>query len=328
MLSPVADRTVLVTGGVGSFGQAFVRRILALRVHRVVVLSRDEAKQAAMRQAFDDPRLRFFVGDVRSLPRLMDAMRGVDVVVHAAAMKRIEVCEADPNEAVETNIVGTQNVARAAIANGVSRAVVLSTDKAAAPNTLYGATKLVAERLWINSNVYAAGTPTRFAATRYGNVANSRGSVMPLFRAQAAAGRPLTLTDPRMTRFWMGMDAAVDLVLLALRHMRGGEVFVPSLGAAPMHEVANAIAPDAAIQLVGLRPGEKLHEVLVTENEAPHTYAATFDDGCCYIIEPEARTWDSLGPPDFPRVPDGFTYRSDTADPLSPAALRALINAA
>lgn len=309
---------MLVTGGVGSFGRAFVARALEDGARRVVVYSRDEAKQAAMRAAMPDPRIRWFIGDVRDFDRLTDAVRGCEVVVHAAAMKRIETCEENPREAVATNITGTVNVARACVVEGVRRAVLLSTDKAACPNTLYGATKLCAERLWLASNVYAAGTPTRLAATRYGNVLGSTGSVVPVWRAQAARGEALTMTDPAMTRFWMPMDAAVALVLLALSEMRGGEVFVPKIGAASISTLADAVAPNthkAWRRLTGLRPGEKMHEMLVSAEEARHTH----DAGTHYVIEPEERTWGEVDGLPHPLVPAGFSYESHTA-PLQFAA--------
>jgi UDP-N-acetylglucosamine 4,6-dehydratase/5-epimerase len=321
----VAGRSVLVTGGTGSFGTAFTRRALDLGARRVVVFSRDEAKQAAMRAALDDVRVRYLIGDVRDAERVMDACRGVDIVVHAAALKRVEKCEADPNEAVATNIRGTQNVARACIERGIKRAVFLSTDKAAAPNTLYGATKLAAERLWCQSNVYAAGTDTRLAATRYGNVLGSTGSVVPLWRAQHAADGTVTVTDPAMTRFWMTMDAAVDLVLFALAEMRGGEVFVPKVGSAPILTLADAVAPGCAVRGVPVRAGEKRHETLLTEDEARNGY----DCGTHYRIEVD-RTWTEARQlcPGLP-LPDGFSYRSDTnPDRLDAATLRAMLGEA
>jgi UDP-N-acetylglucosamine 4,6-dehydratase len=254
-------------------------------------------------------------------------MRGVELVAHAAAMKRIETCEMDPHEAVKSNITGTWNVARACIAAGVRRAVLLSTDKAAAPNTHYGATKMAAERLWNASNVYAAGTPTRFAASRYGNVLGSTGSVVPLWRAQVARGEPVTLTDERMTRFWMGMREAVDLVLYALTAMRGGEVFVPRIGAAPVLDLARAVVeangtPYAPGHVVtGLRPGEKLHELLISSDEARHTH----DTGTHYVIEPESRTWDAVPPLAAPLVPEDFAYASDTARRLTVDEMRRML---
>lgn len=261
-----------------------------------------------MRAAIGDDRLRFAIGDIRDYPRLLDAMRDIDIVIHAAALKRVEVCEAQPNEAIATNIQGTQNVARACIERGVRKAILTSTDKAAAPNTLYGSTKLVAERIWNGSNIYSAGTATRFTTTRYGNVSNSTGSVIPTWRAQIASGS-ITLTDARMTRFFMSMDSAVALVASALSVMRGAEILVPKLRAASILELAGIVAPGVRYTETGIRPGEKLHETLITESEARNTY----DAGAYYIVEPESRTWGSVQPPPFPKVPEGFEYRSDTA---------------
>ena len=314
----------LVTGASGAFGQAFVRRLLRTDdARRIVVFSRGEAKQAEMRARFHDPedRIRWCIGDVRDSDRVMDACRGVDVVVHAAALKRIETCEADPNEATATNVFGTQNVARACIERGVKRAVFLSTDKAAAPNTHYGATKLAAERLWVASNVYAGALPTRFAATRYGNVLGSTGSVALHWREQKARHEPFTLTDGRCTRFWMRIEDAVDLVLLALHNMVGGEVFIPRLGASSVLDLARAVDPHWPVRETKLRPGEKLHETLVTEDEARRTH----DHGTHYTIEPEERLWEVAPPVSAPRVREGFTYRSDTARRLSVEELRGML---
>ncbi len=297
----------LVTGATGSFGHAFVRRVLDDGASRVVVLSRDELKQAAMAREFDDERLRFFIGSVTNGERVQMAMKGVDYVVHAAAMKRVDTCEMNPGEAVDTNILGTLTVAHAVIAAGVKKAVFLSSDKSCAPNTHYGATKLAAERLWIQSNVYAAGTPTRLAATRYGNVISSRGSVIPLFRMQAASGS-LTITDPSCTRFWMKLGQAVDLVLLAFDKMRGGELFIPRIPSASISVIAEAVAPNVPWRVTGIRRGEKLHETLISEDEARDT--REYADH--YRIEPE-RTWDEahadIG---GEALPAGFSYRSDT----------------
>jgi UDP-N-acetylglucosamine 4,6-dehydratase len=311
--SPLAGTRILVTGGTGAFGRAFVRRALDAGAARVAILSRDEAKQAALKATLTDPRLRWFVGDIRDAERVRLAMHGIDTVVHAAAMKRIETCEADPLEAVKSNITGTWNVAQACMDAGVSRAVLLSTDKAAAPNTHYGATKMAAERLWNAANVYAAGTPTRFAATRYGNVLGSTGSVIPVWRAQLARGEALTITDPRMTRFWMPMRDAVALVVTALAEMRGGEVFVPRLGAASVLTLAKATIGEAyhrhpAPRTIGLRPGEKLHEMLISADEARQTYDALTH----YVIEPAERTWADLPPLAWRKVAEGFTLASDT----------------
>ena len=318
----LSGRHVLVTGSNGAFGQAFVRRALADGAARVVALSRGEAAQAAMAASIADDRVRYLIGDVRDERRMRDACRGVEIVVHAAALKRIDSCESDPREAIATNVIGTLNVARACIDAGVSLAVFLSTDKAAAPATLYGATKLAAERAWNASNVYAAGTRTRFFSTRYGNVLGSTGSVVPLWRAQSKSGT-LSITDVRASRFWMTMTDAVDLVLLALADMRSGAVYIPKLDAARLTDLAYAIAPGCTLSHIGLRPGEKLHECLVTEDEARHTY----DCGSHYLIEPETRTWGGEPALLAPRVPLGFTYESDDVRSLSVDILRQMVAA-
>lgn len=312
---------VLVTGGTGSFGKAFVRFLLDFDAPASIrVLSRDEAKQAEMRSQFNDPRLRFLVGDVRDRDRMADACRGVDTVIHAAAMKRVETCEADPWEAVRTNVHGTENVMRASLAAGVRRAVLLSTDKAVAPNTLYGFTKATAERLWVAGNVYAAGTGTRFSATRYGNVLGSTGSVVPVWRAQAATGA-VQVTEPSMTRFWMRMEHAVDLVWNAVLTMRGGEVFIPKIGASTITTLAQAIAPECRLEITGIRPGEKMHEALIGPDEVRHT----FDAGGYYIVEPTTATWDHRPPLPHPQVGADFEYRSDTTRTLCTEELREMV---
>lgn len=310
-VSPLFGKAVLVTGGTGAFGNAFVRYALNHGARKVVVLSRGEAKQAEMQSAIGDTRLRMVVGDVRDATRVMDACRGIDIVIHAAALKRVEVCERDPNEAILTNIQGSINVARACIERGVRKAIILSTDKAAAPNTLYGSTKLVAERLWVQTNaVYAAGTKTRFAATRYGNVWASTGSVVSLWKSQADSGR-ITVTDPTMTRFWMKLDEAVDLVVLALREMNGGEVFIPKLRAARMDAVAEAVAPGCRHSISGIRAGEKLHEQLITDDELPTAY----DCGTHYVLSSEELSGRK-------KVAATFTYSSDTAPRIPVSELR------
>lgn len=308
----LSGKAVLVTGGTGSFGSAFVRRCLAAGARRIIVFSRDELKQAQMAAALDDPRLRFFVGDIRNRDRLRLALRGVDVCVHGAAMKRIEVCEREPSEAIATNIHGTQNVALECISAGVQRAVFLSTDKAPAAHTLYGMTKATAERLWLQSNVYAAGGPTVLSATRYGNVLGSRGSVLDLFRTQQRAGVPLTVTKEAATRFWMTLPQAIALVELALREMRGGEVLVPKVGSATVLDLARAVVGPALYAPghveTGFRPGERMHETLISPDEGRHT----FDAGTHYVIEPEARPWGEVPPLNLPRMDEDFSYRSDT----------------
>jgi UDP-N-acetylglucosamine 4,6-dehydratase len=305
--NPLTNRSVLVTGGTGSFGKVYVRHALESGARRIAVFSRDEDKQETFRRELDaGDRVRWLIGSVTNLERLMDAMRGVELVVHAAALKQVPTAELHPWEATDTNITGSRNVARAAIHAGVLRAVFLSTDKAAGPNTLYGGTKFVAEREWIRSNVYAAGTPTRLMATRYGNVLGSRGSVVPLFRQQAQTGQ-LTITHPDMTRFWMRIDQAVELVNLALACGRGGEVFIPKVPAANILTLAHAVAPNVPLTVTGIRRGEKLHETLITADEARDCWE---HDGH-YHLEPD-RTWEYLPPPDGTPVAPDFEYRSDT----------------
>lgn len=312
----------LITGGTGSFGRAFTRRLLDDGAERVVIFSRDELKQSKMRAEFNDQRLRFIIGTVCDGQRMAEAMHGVDYVAHAAAMKRVGACERNPWEAAKTNTDGVAIVARACINAGVKRAVFLSTDKAVAPNTLYGATKMSGERIWCASNVYAAGKATRFAATRYGNVLGSRGSVVPLFLEAAANGGPLYVTR-EATRFWMTLADATDLVLRAFRDMQGGEVFIPKVASSSVGELADALAADVPHAHRVLSPSEKMHETLISEDEARDTY----DYGDHYRIQPQ-RTWEDVVHADIgaQRVPDGFTYRSDTnPDRLSPAALLGLL---
>ena len=304
----MTGQSILVTGGTGSFGRAFIERILNHPPHhnplrRIIVFSRSEERQFQMQRSFTDARLRYFLGDVRDRKRLHRAMKDVDVVVHAAAMKHVPACENDPFEAVLTNILGTKNVIDAAIDRGVKKVVGLSTDKAPNASTFYGGTKFCAERLLIHGNSYALGTETILAATRYGNVMGSSGSVVPIWREQQKAGR-ITLTDSRMTRFFMTMDQAVDLVLFALEKMKGGEVFVPKIPSTQMMHLAVAVAPDCDIQITTIRPGEKLHECLI----GPDEVYLTRDVGEVYCIYPPFK-WagERLGR----KLPDGFTYTSD-----------------
>jgi len=276
-----------------------------------------------MAQAIDDDRLRFLLGDVRDLERLRRAAEGADVVVHAAALKQVPACEYNPFEAVKTNILGTQNVAAACIDVGVERAVALSTDKAVSPANLYGATKLCAEKLFVQANVYAGSRPTRLSCVRYGNVVGSRGSVVPLFQEQAKAGR-LTITDRRMTRFWITLDQAVEFVARSVERMRGGEVFIPKIPSMHVTDLAAAIAPEAEIRYTGIRPGEKLHEALITIEESRHTT----DHGDCYVVEPEQPFWGERRTTTGHPVPEGFAYTSDSNDAwLDVESLRQLLGA-
>lgn len=300
------DRSILVTGGTGSLGRMLVASLLADGARRVVVFSRDELKQWEMQQQYGhDDRLRFFLGDVRDESRLRRAFHGVDVVVHAAALKQIPATEYNPFEAVRTNIHGAENVINAALDAGVSAVLALSTDKASSPVSLYGATKLVSDKLFVAGNAYAGGRGTRLAVIRYGNVVGSRGSVVSHFRCLAPTGR-LPVTDLRMTRFWITLAQAVRWVRTALARMRGAEIFVPKLPSLKVVDLARAIAPDATIEVVGIRPGEKLHEEMISGEAARHT----IDCGDCYVILPGA-SWAPSSSHHGMGVPDGFSYASD-----------------
>ncbi len=298
------SRQILLTGGTGSFGRAFVSRMLREDADVTIrIYSRDELKQYEMAQAFEnDPRLRFFIGDVRDRERLARAMYGVNQVVHAAALKQVTLCEYNPAEAIKTNVLGAQNVIDCAIDAGVERTVALSTDKAVNPVNLYGASKLCAEKLFAHASAYTGPRDSRFACVRYGNVVGSRGSVVPLFIEQASRGEALTLTDSRMTRFWISLSQAVDLVLLVLDEMRGSEIYVPKIPSMRMTDLALAIAPDAILKEVGMRPGEKLHEVLLTADEADRTR----EFPTYYVISRQAELGGGR------RLPEGFAYQSDT----------------
>ena len=278
------DKSILITGGTGSFGRQFVRTVLQrFKPRRLVVYSRDELKQYEMHQAFNAPCMRYFIGDVRDRDRLMQAMRGVDVVVHAAALKQVPAAEYNPMECVKTNVHGAENVIAAAIGNEVRSVVALSTDKAANPINLYGATKLVSDKLFVAANNLAGGHKTRFAVVRYGNVAGSRGSVVPLFRELLANGkRELPITDPRMTRFWITLEQGVAFVLKSLERMKGGEIFVPRIPSARITDLAEALGPGIATTVIGIRPGEKLHEVMCPRDDAHLTLE--FADH--YVIRP------------------------------------------
>lgn len=309
-------KVVLITGGTGSFGKAFVKRLLSgYNPKAIRIYSRDELKQFHLQQEMDDPRLRFFIGDVRDKERLIKATRNADVIVHAAAMKQVPACEYNPFEAVKTNIMGATNVIDAALENAVPRVIALSTDKAVYPVNLYGATKLCSDKLFIHSNVYAGERPTRFACVRYGNVLGSRGSVIPVFMRQKENGY-VTITDSRMTRFWLTLDEAVNLVTKALALMEGGEIFIPKIPSMKIIELAEAIAPGCERRITGIRPGEKLHEVLINEDEGRHTFRC--DD--IFIVYPNGGA--RKGHP----VPENFMYTSDTNDQwLSVKELRSLI---
>ena len=317
-------QVVLVTGGTGSFGKKFVEIMLRdVGPRKVIIFSRDELKQHEMRElGFDQPNLRYFIGDVRDRERLVRAMHGVDTVVHAAALKQVPACEYNPMEAVKTNIVGTSNVVEAALDAGVKKVVALSTDKAVNPVNLYGATKLAAEKLTVQSNTYAAGAATRYSCVRYGNVVGSRGSVVPIFLKQRASGK-LTITDDRMTRFWLSLEQGVRFVIRCLDEMRGGEVFVPRIPSMKVIDLAKAIAPGAEISVVGIRPGEKLHEVLISEDEARNT----IERDHMFVVKPPETLWERSLHYEGKALPEGFRYSSDTnRDWLDVAGIRRLID--
>jgi UDP-N-acetylglucosamine 4,6-dehydratase/5-epimerase len=302
------DKTVLITGATGSFGTKFLERVLEEHDPRAVrVFSRDELKQSELQRRFaDEDRLRYLLGDIRDQERLIRATRGVDVIVHAAALKQVPACEYNPFEAVQTNVIGAENVVSAAIANDVPQTIALSTDKSVNPVNLYGATKLCMEKIVNQGNAYSGDSVARFASVRYGNVVGSRGSVVPLFKAQATTG-VLTITDERMTRFWITLDESVSFVIDSLGKMGGGETFVPKIPSMRITDMAEALAPGCERRVIGIRPGEKLHEVLLTPDEARHSY----DIGSAYVVLPEYVTWQATRRETGERLPDGFRYSSD-----------------
>ena len=305
---PLTEQTILITGGTGSFGRACIAELLESHDPKAIrVFSRDELKQTEMQTNFsDDPRLRFLIGDIRDRDRLARATRGVDLIIHAAALKHVPVAEYNPFEAVQTNIIGTENVVSAAIDNEVPRTIMLSTDKAVNPSNLYGATKLCAEKIVTQGNAYAADSVARFSCMRYGNVVGSRGSVVPLFMKQAESGE-LTITDERMARFWITLRQAVEFVLGRVDTMEGGEVYVPKIPSMRVVDIAEAIAPGANQRIIGIRPGEKLHEAMLTEDESRHAFE--LDDS--YLIFPEFPTWRSNPFSGGKPLCDGFRYSSD-----------------
>lgn len=278
------DKTILITGGTGSFGKKYVQKILAgSRPRKVIVYSRDELKQFEMGQVFDDPCMRYFIGDVRDAPRLKEAMEGVDFVIHAAALKQVPAAEYNPFECIKTNVHGAQNVIEAALAAEVDRVIALSTDKAANPVNLYGATKLASDKLFVAANNMVGARRTRFAVVRYGNVVGSRGSVVPFFRKRIAEGaRELPITHADMTRFMITLDQGVEFVLKNFRRMQGGEIFIPKIPSMKMVDLARAIAPDLPHRIIGIRPGEKLHEIMCPADDSHLTLE--FDDH--YVIKP------------------------------------------
>lgn len=322
-LSLFDGKRVLVTGGTGSFGKHFIARLLAeSKVRTLIVFSRDELKQSEMQALYPtEPRLRYFLGDVRDADRLRRAFDRVDFVVHAAAMKQIPAAEYNPFEAVKTNVIGAQNVIDAAIDTGVKKVVALSTDKASSPVNLYGATKLVSDKLFVAGNAYSGARDTAFSVVRYGNVMGSRGSVIPYFKKLAESGK-LPITDERMTRFWITLDQAVDLVLTAFGEMHGGEIFVPKIPSMRLVDLALAIVPEAELEIIGIRPGEKLHEEMISSTDARRTV----DVGEHYVVLPEI-AWHGQAQWQGKSMPDGFSYSSDTNDQwLTAADFNALLS--
>jgi UDP-N-acetylglucosamine 4,6-dehydratase/5-epimerase len=315
--SPMVDlngKSIMVTGGTGSFGHHFVQTVInRFKPRRLIIFSRDELKQYEMAQKFsieDYPFMRYFIGDVRDKDRLDIALRDVDYVIHAAAMKHVPIAEYNPFECIRTNVMGAENVVAASIRQGVKRVVALSTDKAANPINLYGASKLASDKIFVAGNNLAGANGTRFSVVRYGNVIGSRGSVIPFFKKLIAEGADsLPITDERMTRFWITLDQGVDFVLSSMEAMRGGEIYVPKIPSTTMVDLAKSLAPELPIRIVGIRPGEKLHEVMVPRDDARMTME--LEDR--YIILPTFVGWEKR-PEDVPLtpVPDGFEYSSNT----------------
>lgn len=308
-MSIFEEKVILVTGGTGSFGKKFAE-ILTTEYNpkSLRIFSRGELLQMEMHNAYKDDRLRYLIGDVRDKNRLSRAMNGVDIVIHAAALKQVPTCEYNPIEAIKTNIDGSVNVIDAAIDNSVEKVMAISTDKAVHPVNLYGATKMVAEKLFIQANSYTGRQrKTKFSVVRYGNVVGSRGSVIPLFKEQAVSGE-ITITDKRMTRFWITLDQGVRFVIRSLEIMNGGEIFVPKIPSMRITDLAKITAPGVKMKEIGIRPGEKLHELLLTEDESRH--AKEF--GSYFIVEPEHAFWGKIPHPEGGVLPDDFKYASDT----------------
>lgn len=320
--SALDNKIILITGGTGSFGKKFVE--IALKKHNpkiIRVFSRDELKQFQMQQELQDERVRYLVGDVRDKQRLSRAFEGVDIVIHAAALKQVPSCEYNPFEAVKTNILGAQNVIEAAIDNGVKQVMNISTDKSVNPVNLYGATKLCAERLFVQGNAYVGEKRTRMSCVRYGNVVGSRGSVIPVFLKQKELG-VLTITDERMTRFFITKEQAVQFVIDCLEIMRGGEIFVPKIPSMKITDLANVIAPGVKKKIIGIRPGEKIHELLLSEGESRRTK----EFARYYRIEPEYCFWEEKRFESGESLPEGFSYASNTNNEwISPEDLKVFL---
>ena len=306
-MSILSNKVILLTGGTGSFGRAFTKIALQYEPKVIRIYSRDEFKQSEMQREFNDGRLRFLLGDVRDARRLHRATNGVDIIVHTAAIKQVPVAEYNPIECIATNINGAVNIIDAAINNSVEKVIAISSDKACAPANLYGATKMVMEKLLVQANVYSKHT--RFSCVRYGNVVGSRGSIIPVFKEQVKTGI-VTITDKRMTRFWITLEQGVMFVLNCLDMMRGGEVFIPKIPSMRITDLIKIIAPNARLKEIGIRPGEKLHESLITEDEARH--AKEFED--YFVIQPEFMYWteDTYWDLTGNKLPENFKYSSNT----------------
>lgn len=310
-MSQLDGSSVLITGGTGSLGKSLVGYLLKeTKARRIVILSRDELKQQHLRMEFqDDPRLRWFLGDIRDLDRLKRAFHGVDFVIHAAALKQVDTGEYNPMEFIKTNVLGSQNVIDASIDAGVKRVVALSTDKASSPINLYGATKLTADKLFVAANNFSFTYGTTFSVVRYGNVMGSRGSVIPFFREIAAQGKPLPITDLRMTRFWISIESAVKFVIDSLEMMTGGELYVPRIPSMKIIDLANAVAPGSKLEEIGMRPGEKLHEEMISADDSRRTLILENR----FVVTPVVAEW-GYKPPKGSRMSEGKAYRSDTND--------------
>jgi UDP-N-acetylglucosamine 4,6-dehydratase len=318
-----AGKRILITGGTGSFGKHFISYLLKHTDSKsIVIFSRDELKQSELQSVYKgEDRLRYFLGDVRDADRLRRAFDGVDYVVHAAAIKQIPAAEYNPFEAVKTNVLGAQNIIEAAIDKGVKRVVALSTDKASSPVNLYGATKLVSDKLFVAGNAYVGKHETAFSVVRYGNVVGSRGSVIPFFQSLSQADE-VPITDERMTRFWITLDQAIQLVVTAFSTMKGGEIFVPKIPSMKLMDLAEAIVPGAKCRITGIRPGEKLHEEMISVTDARRTV----DMGGHYVIHPEI-SWQGQEPPAGEPLPDEFCYSSESnTEWLSVSDLRATLS--